>query len=423
MFSKEGIGSHTTGGQLRLLVHCDGCPPFLTVVAPDATIGALKEQVQGHHEELFRSGSVGDVPSVRIRWLEDSHRHALPLQSQVGALLADREKIYAVSRLVSEPYREAGSDAFASSAMSMSRPVSEIVGGWRSMCEQVAGELCAAARSDERREELLEEGGLQVLLCVALHAGTLVPGDLSLAAVHEGLREMLKGDTSGREIVEAGCEGQAVALLQAPDPDLQALGAFLCARMAADKRSHAAVLSWGGCLRLAKAMSLASNSALRFDAATALRLLAENQAAHGQLCDAAVLRALLGGLLDSTDPPSQAKCAGAVFAISRTGGDAARERVRGAGLEAGLQHCVERGGDAKGRRVAAEALGALRGGAGSASSVSRMPPVRKACQTHPREQMHRSIVFSLLACVSSSGPSHSAHLARLAGLARLLGGS
>ena len=259
LFSKDGIGSHKTGGQLRLLVHCEGCPPFLTVVAHETTVGDLKDQVQRHHEELFRSGGVGDVPAVNIRWLEDSHRHALPLQSQVGALLADREKVYAVSRFVQDPYGEASSGWGGG----LPRRASEIVGGWRSACERVAEELCAMARSDEMREELLQEGGLQVLLCVALHAGTMVPGDVSLAKVHEGLRELLKGERSGREIIQSGCEGQAVALLQAPDPDLQALGAFLCARMSADRRSHAAVLSWGGCLRLAKAMSLSSSPSLR----------------------------------------------------------------------------------------------------------------------------------------------------------------
>eukprot|EP00282_Hemiselmis_andersenii_P029665 CAMPEP_0169466214 /NCGR_PEP_ID=MMETSP1042-20121227/21649_1 /TAXON_ID=464988 /ORGANISM="Hemiselmis andersenii, Strain CCMP1180" /LENGTH=154 /DNA_ID=CAMNT_0009579253 /DNA_START=104 /DNA_END=565 /DNA_ORIENTATION=+ len=100
LFSKEGIESTQRGSQLRLLVHCEGCPPFLTVIAPDASVATLKEQVQAQHEELFRTGaSTGDVPPVRIRWLEDSRRHALPLQSPVGALLSDREKVYAASRM------------------------------------------------------------------------------------------------------------------------------------------------------------------------------------------------------------------------------------------------------------------------------------------------------------------------------------
>jgi hypothetical protein len=88
-----------------------------------------------------------------------------------------------------------------------------------------------------------------------------------------GIRDLVQEEDAARIIIESGCESQVIALLQAPDPDIAALGAFLCACMATDRRSHAALVSWGGVLRLAKGMALSSSPSFRFDAATALRLL------------------------------------------------------------------------------------------------------------------------------------------------------
>jgi hypothetical protein len=177
LYTKEGISSTNRGdGELRLLVHCEGSPPFLTVISPDATVGELKEQICRQHKELFEACC--DIPLTKIRWLEDSHRHALPLQCTVGKLLADREKIYAAGRL--DPFRTNEQGAL------VSKTVDETIRHWRIVCEQTAVEICAAAASEERRTEVLEAGGLSCLLCVALHIGTLVPGDLSLQAVHKG---------------------------------------------------------------------------------------------------------------------------------------------------------------------------------------------------------------------------------------------
>jgi hypothetical protein len=178
LYTKEGINSSTTGhGELRLLVHCEGSPPFLTVISPDATVATLKDQITRQHKELF--DSVSEVPAIRIRWLEDSHRHALPLQCSVGKLLADREKIYAASGTM-DPLR------MNEQGCLVSKTVDETIRHWRNACEQTSVELCAAAANEERRSEVLEGGGLACLLCVALHIGTLVPGDLTLQAVHKG---------------------------------------------------------------------------------------------------------------------------------------------------------------------------------------------------------------------------------------------
>ena len=94
-FSKPGLGEDAykanTDGQLRLLVHYPGCPPFLVAINGSKTVGELKSQVV---RELFAI-----VPTVNVRWLEDSQRHVLALGSSCSAVLADREKIFACSAL------------------------------------------------------------------------------------------------------------------------------------------------------------------------------------------------------------------------------------------------------------------------------------------------------------------------------------
>lgn len=375
LFSKEGLDSTNRAGQLRLLVHCEGCPHFLTMIPPAATIATLQEQVSRQHRELFAS-SMGDIPSVKIRWLEDSHRHALPLQGTVGALLADREKIYAASRM---DFYKAGDEG-----VMVSRTVDETVSRWRDVCEQTAAELCAAARNEDRQAEVTEGGGLACLLCIALHIGTLVPGDITLQSVHSGLRHLLKDKDSGRSIVEAGCGGQVVALLQVPDPDLAALGAFLCARMAADRRSHATLISWGVVLQLAKALTLSSNPAFRFDVTTTLKLLASNPLSHSFMSDQTVLRALRECARDAKDVLCQAKVIGVVAEAARSGTQKLRDRIGAEGMELIIDK-ARHSEDESVRRAASQALAALRSQWRNVDSNTIIPAVDE-------DLMHRSSI-------------------------------
>jgi hypothetical protein len=91
-FSKKGLGEEAytanQNGHLRLLVHYPGSPPFLCVIAGTKTVGELQKEVVRQHKEMFAGG--GDVPTVKVRWLEDSQRHALAASSCCGAVLADR---------------------------------------------------------------------------------------------------------------------------------------------------------------------------------------------------------------------------------------------------------------------------------------------------------------------------------------------
>ena len=68
-FVKAGLGEAayqpggTGDGQLRLLVHCPGCPPFLCVVAGTSTIAQLQSEIALQHRGLFAGG---DIPAVKV---------------------------------------------------------------------------------------------------------------------------------------------------------------------------------------------------------------------------------------------------------------------------------------------------------------------------------------------------------------------
>ena len=80
---------------------------------------------------------------------------------------------------------------------------------------------------------MFEAGGLQVLLCISLHSGHLMPGDVAIQDIHAGLRSLLMHQDAARQIMVSACEGQVIALLQCPDPDLAGTAAFMCSRLAA----------------------------------------------------------------------------------------------------------------------------------------------------------------------------------------------
>lgn len=139
-FSKAGLGEAAfkaeTDGQLRLLVHCPGCPPFLVVTAGTKTIGDLQREIVGQHRELF---SGGDIPAIKIRWLEDSQRHALAASSCCSAVLADREKIFACSVL--DPLREGVFEQPGQTGSAL-----ELVSHWRNTCIDTAARLSALSQ-------------------------------------------------------------------------------------------------------------------------------------------------------------------------------------------------------------------------------------------------------------------------------------
>ena len=222
-FRKHGLAeaSPSAGGQLRLLVHCPGCPHFICVVAGTKTVGELQKDIVIQHRQLF--GAAGDIPAVKIRWLEDSQHHALAADSLCNAVLTDREKIFACTGLNREGIFDQPSHAGTAG---------ELVSHWRNTCIDTAARLSALSQQDGREEEVFEAGGLQVLLSIAIHSGNLMPGDVAIQDIHAGLRSLLSHEDAAGRIMASACEGQVVALLQVPDPDLAGLAAFMCARLA-----------------------------------------------------------------------------------------------------------------------------------------------------------------------------------------------
>ena len=52
---------------------------------------------------------------------------------------------------------------------------------------------------------------IQVLLAVALHTGSMLPGDVSTTSLHSALKELLSYEDAARRILDADCVGQARA--------------------------------------------------------------------------------------------------------------------------------------------------------------------------------------------------------------------
>ena len=121
------------------------------------------------------------------------------------ALLADREKIYVCTGL--SPFRpdvhwDAGKE---------DPSVEEICSTWRNACLEASHNLCAAAHQEHLREDVFRHGGFQVLLAVALHTGSMLPGDVSTTSLHSALKELLSYEDAARRILDADCVGQARA--------------------------------------------------------------------------------------------------------------------------------------------------------------------------------------------------------------------
>ena len=195
----------------------------------------------------------------------------------------------------------------------------ELVSLWRNTCIDTAARLSAMAQQNGREEEVFEAGGLQVLLSTAMHSGNLMPGDIAIQDVHAGLRSLLTHEDAAQRIMQCACEGQVIALLQCPDTDLAGLAAFMCSRLATDRDSHYALLSWAAPARLAKAVQLSGNRGVRFDAMTSLRLLAENPDCHAALLSPPVIKVILRASADSSDTALAVKALRALGAVASTG--------------------------------------------------------------------------------------------------------
>ena len=150
-FEKEGL-EDAPAGHLRLLVHCEGVPPFLCVAKRDSTVAELVAQVSKQYKSTFCQHSYLDIAPIKIRWLEDCQHHALPPDSPVGLLLTDRESVFAVTR-VDIQYSESSS-------------ADQIILRWRTGIEDTALMLSALAHNDEARQQVHDAGGLQCLLCM-----------------------------------------------------------------------------------------------------------------------------------------------------------------------------------------------------------------------------------------------------------------
>ena len=394
-FSKEGLDEHgfkaNTDGQLRLLVHCSGCPPFICVIGGTKTVGQLQEEICRQHSELF-SGGFGDVPAVKIRWLEDSQRHALAASSSCSAVLADREKIYACSMLDS---RERAFEQPGKTGSAL-----ELVSMWRNTCIDTAARLSALSQQDGREEEVFEAGGLQVLLSVAIHSGNLMPGDVAIKNIHLAFRSLLMQEDAGRRIMESGCEGQVIALLQCPDSNLAGLAAFMCSRLATDQDSHAALISWGAHARLAKAVQLSGNAAVRGDAMTTLRLMADNRDCHAGLLSPSVVKVILRSAADKSDAALRIKALKTISAIASTGSETSVDALKRCNAEEVLMSAVE-ADENDVRSAGVKGLVLLRPGEAlhatlpaldaAAGGLSDMRPAHTPQQWHPRNSAaHKS---------------------------------
>mmetsp|Transcript_39500 Transcript_39500/g.124283 ORF Transcript_39500/g.124283 Transcript_39500/m.124283 type:complete len:400 (-) Transcript_39500:48-1247(-) len=135
-------------------------------------------------------------------------------------------------------------------------------------------------------------------------------------------------DAAGR-ILQSGCEGQIFALLQSPDPELSALAAFICSRMAANATSHDAFLSWSAPLRLSKAVQLSGNSTTRLDAMTCIRLLSKNPRCLPSLRSSAVLPIIVDAAEDLKDGRTCAKALGTIASLLEIGGESIRTQLEG----------------------------------------------------------------------------------------------
>lgn len=366
-FSKEGLDEQAfknADGQLRLLVHCSGCPPFICVIGGTKTVGQLQEEICRQHSELF-SGGLGDVPAVKIRWLEDSQRHALAASSCCSAVLADREKIYACSMLDS---RESAFEQPGKTGSAL-----ELVSHWRNTCIDTAARLSALSQQDGREEEVFLSGGLQVLLSVAIHSGNLMPGDVAIKNIHAGLRSLLIYEDAARRIMESACEGQVIALLQCPDSDLAGLAAFMCSRLATDQDSHAALISWGAHARLAKAVQLSGSAAVRGDAMTTLRLMADNRDCHAGLLSPSVVKVILRSAADKSDAPLRIKALKTISAIASTGSQTSVDALKRCNAEEVLMSAAE-ADENDVRRAAVTALALLRPGEALHAALPALDP-------------------------------------------------
>ena len=80
-----------------------------------------------------------------------------------------------------------------------------------------------------------------------------------------------------------------------------------------------ALKSWGAPARLAKAVQLSGNSAVRFDAMTTLRLMADNTDCHPALLSSPVVKVIIHAASDKSDSSLRLKALRTIAAIAAAG--------------------------------------------------------------------------------------------------------
>lgn len=113
--------------------------PVTEAIKGYLSVGCGVTQVGRLHSELFVGR--GDIPPIDIRWLEDSQYHALPLNSPVRSVLADRENIYVSTGL--DVHRH-GVNQFPSHDGSIKGSIAQL----RNTCLETASHICATVHQE-----------------------------------------------------------------------------------------------------------------------------------------------------------------------------------------------------------------------------------------------------------------------------------
>jgi hypothetical protein len=145
------------GRQLRLAVHVDGQPPWMTVADETITVRELIAKLEAEFEEIFERGSRSDWRApMAIKYLLDSNKHALSPDVPVGSLLDDREKVYVVA---SGPPNPKGDT------------IGSVLNNWGAAVVHTAESARVLSDTDEGAALLLSKEGLHALFSLSRTSG------------------------------------------------------------------------------------------------------------------------------------------------------------------------------------------------------------------------------------------------------------
>lgn len=145
------------GRQLRLAVHADGQPPWMTVADETMTVRELIAKLEAEFEEIFERGSRADWRApISIRYLQDSNKHALSPDVPVGSLLDDREKVYVVANGPPNP---------------KGATIGSVLNNWGAAVVHTAESARVLAGTEEGAALLLSKEGLHALFSLCRTSG------------------------------------------------------------------------------------------------------------------------------------------------------------------------------------------------------------------------------------------------------------